>query len=125
MSDIVKISSLNENSLKIAVTIKKPDGETVVTNDFNHSYSFNEVGEYTIEYSYSDIFYGGEITANISVAANAKPKFENDKLYTNRYYVKNAEYSLLNVKAWNYTANGGEVVATKSYVSFDGGEYTK
>ena len=125
LSDIVKISSLNENSLKIAVTIKKPDGETVVTNDFNHSYSFNEVGEYTIEYSYSDIFYGGEITANISVAANAKPKFENDKLYTNRYYVKNAEYSLLNVKAWNYTANGGEVVATKSYVSFDGGEYTE
>ena len=125
LSDIVKIKSLNENILDIAVTIKTPGGETIEAESFAQVYVFDEVGTYSINYSYSDMFYGGEITADVNVVPNNLPKFENDKLYTNKYYIKNAEYSLLNVKAWNYTASGSEVVNTKTYVSYDGGEYAE
>lgn len=125
LSDIVKITSLNENILNVNVTMETPDGETVVADSFGQSYLFDKVGEYTIKYSYSDIFYGGEFTANVNVVPNATPKFVNDKLYTNRYYIKNAEYSLFNVNAMNYTKGGSEAVATKTYVSYDGGEYVE
>ena len=125
LSDIVNITSLNENILKIAVTIETPKGETIEAESFSQVLVFDEVGTYSVKYVYSDIFYGGEITADISVVSNALPKFENDKLYTNRYYIKNAEYSLLNVKARNYKTSGNEVVDTKSYVSYDGGAYAE
>ena len=125
LSDIVNITSLNESILGITVTIETPEGETIEAESFSQVYVFDEVGTYSIKYAYSDIFYGGEITADVNVVPNAIPKFENDKLYTNRYYIKNAEYSLLNVKAWNYTASGSEVVNTKTYVSYDGGEYAE
>ena len=125
LSDIVKITSLNEKILNVAVTIEKPSGEKIEADDFSSVCMFDEVGTYTIKYEYSDIFYGGEITADVNVVPNALPKFENDKLYTNRYYIKNATYSLLNVKALNYTTGGKEVVATKTYVSYDGGEYAE
>lgn len=124
-SDIVNIDSLNESILNIVVTIKTPKGEIIEAESFSQIYVFDEVGTYSINYAYSDIFYGGEITAEVSVVPNALPKFESDKLYTNRYYIKNAEYSLLNVKARNYTASGSEVVNTKTYVSYDGGEYAE
>ena len=122
-SDIVNIDSLNESILNIVVTIKTPKGEIIEAESFSQIYVFDEVGTYSINYAYSDIFYGGEITAEVSVVPNALPKFESDKLYTNRYYIKNAEYSLLNVKARNYTASGSEVVNTKTYVSYDEGDY--
>ena len=124
-SDIVNIDSLNESTLNIVVTIKTPKGEIIEAESFSQIYVFDEVGTYSINYAYSDIFYGGEITAEVSVVPNALPKFESDKLYTNRYYIKNAEYSLLNVKARNYTASGSEVVNTKTYVSYDGRGYTE
>ena len=122
-SDIVNIDSLNENILNVAVTIETPKGESIEAESFSQTFVFDEVGTYSIKYTYSDIFYGGEITAEVSVVPNALPKFESDKLYTNRYYIKNAEYSLLNVKARNYTASGSEVVNTKTYVSYDEGDY--
>lgn len=122
-SDIVNIDSLNENILNVAVTIETPKGESIEAESFSQTFVFDEVGTYSIKYTYSDIFYGGEITAEVSVVPNALPKFESDKLYTNRYYIKNAEYSLLNVKARNYTASGSEVVNTKTYVSYDGEDY--
>ena len=122
-SDIVNIDSLNESILNIVVTIKTPKGEIIEAESFSQIYVFDEVGTYSINYAYSDIFYGGEIAAEVSVVPNALPKFESDKLYTNRYYIKNAEYSLLNVKARNYTASGSEVVNTKTYVSYDEGDY--
>lgn len=125
LSDIVKITSLNEKILNVAVTIEKPSGEKVDAGSFSEVCAFDEVGTYTIKYKYSDIFYSGEITADVNVIPNALPKFENDKLYTNRYYIRNATYSLLNVKAWNYKTSGKEVVATKTYVSYDGGEYAE
>lgn len=125
LSDIVNIASLNENILDVAVTIKTPKGEIIEAESFSQIYVFDEVGTYSINYAYSDIFYGGEIAAEVSVVPNALPKFESDKLYTNRYYIKNAEYSLLNVKARNYTASGSEVVDTKTYVSYDGGKNYK
>lgn len=125
LSDIAEIASLNENILDVAVTIKTPKGETVEAESFSQVYVFDEVGTYSIKYAYSDMFYGGEIAADVNVVPNALPKFESDKLYTNRYYVKNAEYSLLNVKARNYTASGSEVVDTRTYVSYDGGEYSE
>ncbi len=121
LSDVVSITSLNEKILSVGVTITTPGGETF-SEDFSQVYAFDEVGKYSIKYSYSDMFYGGEITANVTVVPNELPKFENDKLYTNKYYIKNAEYSLLNVKAWNYTPSGEEAVSTKSYVSYDGGK---
>lgn len=124
-SDIVNIDSLNESTLNIVVTIKTPKGEIIEAESFSQIYVFDEVGTYSINYAYSDIFYGGEFAAEVSVVPNALPKFESDKLYTNRYYIKNAEYSLLNVKARNYTASGSEVVNTKTYVSYDGGDYTE
>ena len=124
-SDIVNIDSLNENILNVAVTIETPKGESIEAESFSQTFVFDEVGTYSIKYTYSDIFYGGEITAEVSVVPNALPKFESDKLYTNKYYIKNAEYSLLNVKARNYTASGSEVVNTKTYVSYDGGDYTE
>lgn len=122
-SDIVNIDSLNESSLNIVVTIKTPKGEIIEAESFSQIYVFDEVGTYSINYAYSDIFYGGEFAAEVSVVPNALPKFESDKLYTNRYYIKNAEYSLLNVKARNYTASGSEVVNTKTYVSYDKRDY--
>ena len=122
-SDIVNIDSLNESILNIVVTIKTPKGEIIEAESFSQTFVFDEVGTYSIKYTYSDIFYGGEITAEVSVVPNALPKFESDKLYTNKYYIKNAEYSLLNVKARNYTASGSEVVNTKTYVSYDEGDY--
>ncbi len=125
LSDIAKITSLNEKILDIDVTITTPGGKTIETKSFGDVCMFDEVGAYSIRYEYSDLFYGGEITAKINVVPNALPKFENDKLYTNKYYIKDAEYSLFNVKAWNYSASGKAVVATKSYVSYDGGEYTE
>lgn len=125
LSDIVDITSLNENILNVAVTIETPKGEKIEAKSFSQIHVFDEVGTYSIKYAYSDIFYGGEITADVNVVPNALPKFESDKLYTNRYYIKNAEYSLLNVKAWNYTVSGSEVVNTKTYVSYDGGEYAE
>ena len=125
LSDIVDITSLNENILSVAVTIETPKGERIEAKSFSQIYVFEEVGTYSIQYTYSDIFYGGEITADVNVVPNALPKFESDKLYTNRYYIKNAEYSLLNVKARNYTVSGSEVVNTKTYVSYDGGEYAE
>ena len=125
LSDIVDVTSLNENILNVAVTIETPKGEKIEAKSFSQIHVFDEVGTYSIKYAYSDIFYGGEITADVNVVPNALPKFESDKLYTNRYYIKNAEYSLLNVKAWNYTVSGSEVVNTKTYVSYDGGEYAE
>lgn len=122
-SDIVNIDSLNENILNVAVTIETPKGESIEAESFSQTFVFDEVGTYSIKYTYSDIFYGGEIAAEVSVVPNALPKFESDKLYTNKYYIKNAEYSLLNVKARNYTASGSEVVNTKTYVSYDEGDY--
>lgn len=123
LSDIVEITSINEKILNIDVSIKKPSGKTVEAESFVQVCTFDEVGTYSIKYEYSDMFYDGEITAEIKVVPNVLPKFENDKLYTNKYYIKNAEYSLLNVKAWNYTSSGSEIVKTKSYVSYDGGAY--
>ena len=125
LSDIVEIASINEKILNIDVSIKKPSGKTVEAESFVQVCTFDEVGTYSIKYEYSDMFYDGEITAEIKVVPNVLPKFESDKLYTNRYYIKNAEYSLLNVKAWNYTVSGSEVVNTKTYVSYDGGEYAE
>jgi len=125
LSDIVKVTSLNEKILNVKVIIETPVGETILADSFSQVYFFDKVGTYSIKYEYSDIFYSGEITAEVNVVPNALPKFENDKLYTNKYYIKNAEYSLFNVKAWNYTPSGNEVVETKSYVSYDGGEYVE
>lgn len=122
LSDIAEIVSLNENILDVAVTIETPKGETIEAESYSQLYVFDEVGTYSIKYAYSDMFYGGEIAADVNVVPNALPKFESDKLYTNKYYIQNAEYSLLNVKAWNYTASGSEVVNTKTYVSYDSGE---
>ncbi len=125
LSDIVKINSLNEKILNIGITIITPGGKTVEAESFSQVYMFDEVGTYSINYSYSDIFYGGEITADVNVVPNNLPKFENDKLYSNKYYIKNAEYSLFNVKARNYSTSGSEVVDTKTYVSYDGGAYAE
>lgn len=125
LSDIAEIASLNENILDVAVSIETPKGETIEAESSSQLYVFDEVGTYSIKYAYSDMFYGGEIAADVNVVPNVLPKFESDKLYTNRYYIKNAEYSLLNVKAWNYTVSGSEVVNTKTYVSYDGGEYAE
>lgn len=107
------------------MSIETPKGETIEAESSSQLYVFDEVGTYSIKYAYSDMFYGGEIAADVNVVPNVLPKFESDKLYTNRYYIKNAEYSLLNVKAWNYTVSGSEVVNTKTYVSYDGGEYAE
>ncbi len=125
LSDIVSITSLNAKILNVKVTVEKPSGETVVADGYGQTFAFDEVGTYKIRYDYSDMFYDGVYTAETEVAPNAKPKFENDKLFTNEYYIKNAEYSLLNVKAWNYTAGGSKAVDTKSYVSFDGNPYVE
>lgn len=122
LSGIVKISSLNEDVLKTEITVTEPDGN-VVSAAYDQSYFFHKVGEYSIKYKYYDIFYGGETAATVNVTANTAPKFENDYLYSNKYYIKNAEYSLFDVKAMNYTESGSNAVATKTYVSYDGGEY--
>lgn len=125
LSEIAEIKSLNESTLKVNVTVIKPNGEKAVANYSGNEYAFDEIGKYSVKYVYSDIFYSGDFTVDLTVTENTKPKFESDKLYTNKYYLKNAEYSLLNVKAINYTASGNMAVATKSYVSYDGNPYTE
>ncbi len=80
------------------------------------------LGEYTIVYEYYDLFNNYEFSYKAECVASDAVKYL-DEPYLPRFFLKDAEYSLTNLKAYTFTQKDATAEDSEFFVSFDGGEY--
>ncbi|MGN1052082.1 MAG: hypothetical protein ACI4SH_01670, partial [Candidatus Scatosoma sp.] len=82
------------------------------------------VGTYEIRYVYYDAYYSYSYSYETESVASDAVRFP-DLLSIPRYFIKDAEYSLSDLKAYVFTEKDSQPKDTEFYVKFDDGEYVK
>lgn len=90
----------------------------------NGSFIPMHVGVYEIEYVYYDSFDSYTYSYEIESRASDAVRFL-DEIITPRYFIKNAEYSLIDLKAYVFNDTDGKAQNSEFYVKFDDGEFVK
>lgn len=83
-----------------------------------------KVGTYEIKYRYYDNINSYEFSYEVESVASDAVKFL-DKASAPRYFIKGAEYSLDELKAYAFTGKENDYAATEFFVKYDDGEYVK
>lgn len=122
-----------ENELP-AYTIKGLNGEAFVdvyavlqgekVKIENGKFTPMHSGVYEIVYEYYDMFDRYEYSYEVESKASDAVKFLDDA-YLPRYFIKNAEYSLTDLKAYTFTQKDATAQNSEFFVSFDGNDYQK
>ena len=81
-------------------------------------------GVYEIVYEYYDMFDRYEYSYEVESKASDAVKFL-DEVYLPRYFIKNAEYSLTDLKAYTFAQKDATAQDSEFFVSFDGEDYQK
>lgn len=115
------VSGLNGDVI-VDTYVTTPNGnkERIEGDSFTVLYN----GSYTFEYHYYDTVSSYTYT----YAVEGKPSDSVRFLSTPnmpRYFIKNANYSLEDIKAYTFTASEPTTVDTTFFVKFDGGEYVE
>ena len=116
-------SLCKDYTLKIEVT--EPDGSVTDVTKTAANYLPTRTGTYKVNYIVSDDYYDEIYEYEFVAAASAKPSFEKATLTAPKYFIKGATYSLDDVKAARYGADGKTYVETIGYISYDGGDFVK
>ena len=114
-------SVCKKQTVKVEVTA--PSGKTADVSSTAQAYVIEEIGTYTVKYTYSDVFYSGEYSYSFTSSSDGKPVFEKKYIPVPEYFIAGAEYSVDDVKAYYYEGTNKKASALKAYVSYDGGEY--
>lgn len=115
-------SLCKDYALKIEVT--EPDGRVTDVTKTAANYLPTRTGTYKVNYIVSDDYYDEIYEYEFVAAASEKPSFEKAVLTAPKYFIKGATYSLDDVKAARYGADGKTYVETIGYISYDGGDFT-
>ena len=115
-----------------ACTLQGLNGETFVdiyvvsegekTKIENGKFMPMHSGVYEVIYEYYDLFNRYVYSYNVECAASDAVKYL-DTPYLPRYFVKDAEYSLTNLKAYTFTEKYAAEEDSEFFVAYDGGEY--
>ena len=107
----------------VTVLITSPSGQTEDITLSAQSYNLEELGNYSVKYLYSDVYYEGEYSYTFESVSSDKAVFEKRNISVPEYFIKGATYSVEDVKAYIYNGNKKEIVELCAYVSYDGGAY--
>ena len=116
-------SLCKDYTLKIEVT--GPDGMSADVTKTAANYLPTRTGTYKVNYIVSDDYYDEIYEYEFVAGASGKPSFEKAILTAPGYFVKGATYSLDDVKAARYGADGKTYVETIGYISYDGGDFVE
>lgn len=94
------------------------------TQIINNKFIPTKVGTYEISYSYYDDISAYEYSYSVECVASDAVRIPSD-IYLPRYFIKDAEYSLDDVKADIFTGKAGDYADTEFFVKYDDGEYVK
>lgn len=122
---VVHVSTLSykDNQGDVSETIVATHNETGETYEVtNHSFIPLEEGDYTITYSYQDFLYSKEYSYVINVEKTNTPSIIDD-ISLPKYLLKNCEYNLPILKAYEFSSGKANEISTKTYVQEDGGSF--
>ena len=107
----------------VTVLLTDPNGETTDVTSSLSSVTVNEIGNYKVEYLYSDAYYDGVYSYTFDCVPSDKAVFEKKSIPVPEYFIEGAKYSVEEINAYIYGNNGKETAALKAYISYDGGDY--
>lgn len=118
---IPTVSGLNGDVI-VDTYVTTPNGKTerIEGSLFTALYT----GNYTFEYRYYDTVCSYTYTYTVEGDPSDAVRFLSTPSMP-RYFIKNAEYSLEDVKAYTFTASEPTAVDVSFFVKFDGGEYVE
>ena len=120
--DDYRVESLDDHS-DVSVTVTAPNGESKTLSSPSESLLLEQVGSYSVHYSYSDTFYSGESSYSFTAKEGTKAKFSSSYIPLPKYLIHGASYSVDPLRCARYGKAGREEVPVKAKISFDGGAY--
>ena len=113
------------DTYEIKIEVTSPDGIVTDITKTASDYLPPRTGAYKVKYFVSDDYYDYEYEHEFIAAASDKPSFEKATLTAPKYFIKGVTYSLDDVKAAFYGANGKTYAETTGYISYDGKDYAE
>ncbi len=118
---IPMVSGLNGDVI-VDTYVTSPNGQTERIEGDSFTALYN--GSYTFEYHYYDTVSSYTYTYAVEGKPSDSVRFLST-LNMPRYFIKNANYSLEDIKAYTFTASEPTAVDATFFVKFDGGEYVE
>jgi hypothetical protein len=115
------VSGLN-GDVTVDTYVTMPNGKTELIE--GDSFTALYTGNYTFEYNYYDTVSSYTYAYTVTGEASESVRFLSP-LSMPRYFIKDASYSLEDIKGYTFTASEPTTVDTTFFVKFDGGNYVE
>lgn len=106
------------------VEVTCPNGEVVEISNPSAGFRLKSTGEYTVTYTYADLFYQGEYSYSFEAQEAGNYVFDGNVILP-KYFIKGASYTLEKTKLYRYSGLEPQLAETKAYIRYGTGAYTE
>ena len=106
------------------VELTCPNGEVVEIVNPSASFRLSSTGEYTVTYTYADLFYQGEYSYSFEAQDAGNYSFDGNVVLP-KYFIKGASYTLEKTKLYRYSGVDPQLAETKAYIRYGTSAYTE
>lgn len=106
------------------LTLSCPNGDVKTITDPSAAFLLEGVGEYTVKYTYADLFYKGEYSYSFTANNDGVYAFT-DSVIVPKYLIKGANYTFETPSLYQYTGETPASAAIKAYIRYDSNDYVE